>query len=324
MAPALLLLFKSLFKGVGHVFHVVDRPVAPDTLNNPKWGDHNYIQLPGLRMHYVSKGDSRNPLMIFLHGFPEFWFSWRFQLEHFSQRYWCVAPDNRGYGDTDKPVGITNYSVDYLCDDIKNLIKGLGKDKCILVGHDWGGAIGYQFCGKFPELVSQYIVCNLPHPTSFQKHLETTWDQKLKSWYILFFQCPWLPEIFLRSQDLSLFDGIFQEMKHCPDRENAIEAYKYAFRGKDTATATINYYRCALQYPKKQNVEVMKRIRVPVLSIFGTGDKYLSVAAAKDSRQFVDDFTDHYIDGCSHWVQMEESAKVNQIIDNYLKSRGSS
>lgn len=241
--PLSLLVVKGLKKW-GRVFSVKERSAPPATLTDPQWGRHGYITVSrGIKLHYVEKGDRSKPLMLFIHGFPEFWFSWRYQLRHFSRRdYWCVAVDNRGYNDSDKPAGVLSYTIENLVADVKDVIEGLGRSKCdVLVGHDWGGAIGYAFSGRHPDLVSHYVVCNLPHPSSIRQEQMNSWKQRLMSWYMLFFQCPLLPEIFFRSDDLAMFDGIMHEMKLASeDSTEIVEAYKYAFR--DPGTLFTRYF----------------------------------------------------------------------------------
>ena len=190
------------------------------------------------------------PLMVMVHGFPEFWFSWRYQLEYFSkvgrfqnmhvgsdvtdllQDYWCVALDNRGYGDSDKPNGLDNYMVDKLSTDIKNLVEALGRKDCILVGHDWGGVIGYGVCQLYPKIVKAYIAINGPHRLAlFKQYEERNLEQTLKSWYILFFKAPFLPEWFLRLADMPIFDGLIKDCKEDSPQE-LVEAYKYTFRDR--------------------------------------------------------------------------------------------
>lgn len=143
----------------------------------------------------------------------------------------CVAVDNRGYGDSDKPCGMEHYSIDQLADDIANLAKALGRKKIILVGHDWGGNICYQVCQKYPDLVQNYIACNFPHPKSLAKELKNNRQQKMMSWYKFLFQCPVLPERLLRFGDIDTLDKCFDEFRE--DRKlsaEEIECYKYTFR----------------------------------------------------------------------------------------------
>lgn len=310
--------FQAIFTGWSNVFGTKKRN-PPSCLNDPKYGRHQKMTLEkGIDIHYVESGyKNKNvkPLLLFLHGFPDFWFCWRNQLEYFAERYYCVAIDNRGYGDSDKPVGINNYSVINLTDDVRQVIKALGYEKCILVGHDWGGVIGYAFTDYYPEMVSAYISCNMPHPSGFQWALKNSFDQKKKSWYTIFFQCPIIPEIILKSNDFSIFDGILAEGN---EKDPEIkEAYKYTF-GKNDISGPVNYYRASFQGPKKPLKGIDK---VPVLSIYGTEDKYLGLDAFLQSEKYVQDFTFKKLPGISHWVQTEAASQVNSLMEEYLNQR---
>ena len=137
-----------------------------------------------MKLHCVEAGDRSKPLMLFVHGFPEFWFSWKKQLKHFSKDYWVVAFDLRGYGDSEKPKGASNYKIDYLVSDVVGLVKALGKERCILVGHDWGGVICWNVAAlsSSSSVVEKLVIMNAPHPGAFQDKLRSSWKQFLKSW----------------------------------------------------------------------------------------------------------------------------------------------
>merc|ERR1719264_215128 len=313
-------LVAAIFKGWKYVFGKKERTKAPDILRDPRWGLHRHVQLPGLMMHYVENGDHSKPLMIFVHGFPEFWFSWRHQIEYFAKDYWCVAVDNRGYGETDKPSGIQNYSIDILADDIANLSKKLGREKFILVGHDWGGAIGYHVCNRHRDMVDKYIVCNFPHPLSFKKQLEGNWRQLMNSWYIFMFQCPYIPERFCQFGDIKMFNGSFNDMRRDrrPSKEE-IECYKYTFNDQGAFHGPINYYRHSFQYGNDNDPPA--NTQVPVLQLWGVGDKYLHIDAARGSKNYIDDFEEEYFEGVSHWTMHEIPSQVNEAMEKYLNAR---
>jgi len=320
IGPLFLLLFRLLKDGWRTTF-VSSQRRRPAALEDSKHGQHGYVKgSGGVQLHYVEKGDRTKPLMLFLHGFPEFWYSWRFQLAHFSSDYWCVAIDMRGYNDSSKPSGIRQYSLNALVADVKAVIEGLGRDQCnVLVAHDWGGAVGYAFCARWPQMVGRYVALNIPHPSSIRYEQKMSWKQRLMSWYMVFFQCPVLPEIFFRSSDLALLDGVVTQMKN-DDPKEIKEAYKYAFRDPASVTSAINYYRCAMQYPADSAGYYKDKdpIKVPVLSIFGTADKYLSVASAKGTQRYVETLRQEFLEGVGHWVQMESPDQVNKIMSDYL------
>ena len=132
---------------------------------------HDFITTNGIRLHYVTQGSG--PLMLFLHGFPEFWYSWRHQIPEFAKDYKVVAIDLRGYNDSDKPADSTAYSMPEFINDVQGVITGLGYERCVLVGHDWGGAIAWSFAYAHPEMVERLIVLNIPHPAKFAEGLRT-------------------------------------------------------------------------------------------------------------------------------------------------------
>ena len=233
--PLTLLLIKIIKKGYTQVFSQKERNEPPAILKDRRWNENEgFIRVsPKVKIHYVEKGDKRKPLMLFIHGYPAFWFSWKSQMEHFSKDYHCVAIDMRGYNDSDKPESITEYGVKYLCNDVKAVIEGMGKKQCILVGHDWGGVVGYGFCSTYPEMVTCFIVCNVSHPQSTMHEQENNWRQTLMSWYMFFFQCPIIPEFFFCHDDLN--NEYLNDIANGPKDSNpdeVLEAYKYAFRNK--------------------------------------------------------------------------------------------
>lgn len=171
--------------------------------------NHQFISTDGVKLHYVSQGEGK--LMLMLHGFPEFWYSWRHQITEFASDYRTVAPDLRGYNDSDKPQGVAAYSISKLIEDVRGVIRGLGYEECILIGHDWGGAIAWNFAYAYPELVEKLIVLNVPHPAKFAAGIQTP-QQLLKSWYIFAFQLPWLPELVLQANDYQAIATMLQQM----------------------------------------------------------------------------------------------------------------
>jgi len=313
----------------------------PPCLNDPKWGNHEYVNLNGpggLKMHYVEKGDKEKPLMLFLHGFPEFWYSWRHQIKHHSKHCWCVAPDMRGYGDTDKPEGVSQYSLDHLTEDIKHLIHALNRSKCILVGHDWGGAVGYAFCHRYPDMVDAFIAINTVHLLSLGRDIINRWEQRLSSWYVYYFQLPYIPELMFVRRRVQFFKRLFEKggLLNDPSLTTAedIEAYVYAFRRKHTWTCALNYYRAGPRYPFYSSdhplkmifypdiYKDLKKITVPVYSIFGTADKFISVSAAQGCKDFCENFQETFMDNVRHFSQMEVPDQVNSLMDKYLAECG--
>jgi len=304
------------------IFHVRKRSQPPKCLVDPKYGSHKFLTVNGVRLHYVESGDPSKPLLLFLHGWPQFWFAWRNQILYFQKNYRVIALDMRGFNDSEKPAGIENYFCKTIADDIKYFVEGLGVKKFTLVGHDWGGAISWVFAALYPEMLNNLIICNLPHLMAFLDQRKNGWEQALKSWYIVMFQCPILPELNMMTEDMASFNRLFKDNPNNDDEVK--EAYRFAFRDFKTWNRTINYYRCTT---KEINNEFMKNnkdkfhIKVRTLQIFGTADTALSVAAAKDSAAWVEDHRLELLEGVSHWVQEQDPEKVNSIMESFLEEK---
>lgn len=276
---------------------------------------HGKIATNGIQLHYVTQGSGK--LMLMLHGFPEFWYSWRHQIPEFAPDYCVVAPDLRGYNDSDKPEGVEAYRLSELLQDVEGVIRGLGYDRCILVGHDWGGALAWNFAYEYPELVERLVVMNIPHPAKFAEGLRSP-EQLLRSWYIFAFQVPGLPELLMQWNDYQAIADAFTEMaidKTAFTRED-IEAYKNAAAKRGALTAMVNYYRAlgqSLFQPRSWGV-----LSVPTLAIWGESDRVLGKELTYGTEAYVSDFKIRYIPNCSHWVQQEQPQLVNQYLREFL------
>ncbi|MGB7444393.1 MAG: alpha/beta hydrolase [Coleofasciculaceae cyanobacterium] len=283
------------------------------TILEETW-QHNYIVSNGVRLHYVTQGEG--PLMLMLHGFPEFWYSWRHQIPEFAKDYKVVALDLRGYNDSDKPAEPSAYVMSEFIKDIQGVIQGLGYDRCVLVGHDWGGAIAWNFAYAHPNMLEQLIVLNIPHPAKLAQGLLTL-EQLKRSWYIFFFQLPILPEMWLQAFDYEIVGKMFTDMainKSAFTSED-IKAYKDAAAKPGALTAMVNYYRNILGgwLQKEWNL-----LNVPTLIIWGEEDTALGKELTYGTYKFVSNCQIQYIPNCSHWVQQEQPELVNQYMREFL------
>ncbi|MHA1210421.1 MAG: alpha/beta fold hydrolase [Candidatus Freyarchaeota archaeon] len=156
--------------------------------------EHRFVETNGVRLHCVVQGQGK--LMILLHGFPEFWYSWRHQIPVMAKYFRVVAPDMRGYNESDKPEGVENYRLDILVEDVMGLIKAFGEEKAIIVGHDWGAIVAWAFAMAHPEATERLIIMNVPHPAVWQEKAKYIPEQLQKSWYIFFFQLERVPESY--------------------------------------------------------------------------------------------------------------------------------
>ncbi|XP_063039142.1 epoxide hydrolase 3-like isoform X2 [Melospiza melodia melodia] len=187
-----------------------DRDRAPAALRDPTCGEHRTLRLrsSGLRLHYVTRGPPDAPLMLLLHGFPQNWFCWRHLLREFGGRFRVVAPDLRGYGDSEKPPGRDSYRLELLLGDVRDLIEALGTPaaapRCVLVGHDWGGLLAWEVASRHPRLVEKLVVMDAPHRAVMAAFTARHPSQLLRSCYMFLFQLPWLPELLLSLADFEL------------------------------------------------------------------------------------------------------------------------
>src|SRR5919202_5732283 len=235
---------------------------------------HRYAELGDVRLHYVEAGTG--PLVILLHGFPEFWYSWRHQITALATAgYHAVAPDMRGYNLSDKPSAVHDYRIDLLARDVARLIRACGAERATVVGHDWGAGVAWQFAMSYPTMLDRLVIMNVPHPIQFLRGMRT-WRQLRKSWYIFFFQIPRLPEAILSAGDFSMVRRIFRSDPARTDAfmEEDIDWYIGALRVPGALTGAINYYRALFRRNPVKTRGSLKRIDAPVLVIWGERDRF--------------------------------------------------
>jgi pimeloyl-ACP methyl ester carboxylesterase len=287
------------------------------------WRFERVVLASGLGMQVAVAGDG--PLILMLHGFPESWYSWRHQLRALSRTFLCVAPNLRGYGGTDAPRGVRNYTIEVLAGDVRDLIAHFGRDRAVIVGHDWGGAIAWAASLMHHEVVERLVVLNCPHPRQMQRHLRSNFRQLARSWYIFFFQIPWLPELVLRSGD---FAPLMRTMREGAVSKTAItdadlEHYRAALRHPYALTAALNYYRALLRREFLGGTPVdhwlNRKVRAPTLIIWGEQD----IALTKELTYGMEDLFAHgfeikYVPDSGHWVQQEKPEQVNRWLMDFL------
>ncbi len=278
---------------------------------------HGYLDTNGIQLHYVAKGEGS--LMLFLHGFPEFWYSWRHQIGAFGSDYKAVALDLRGYNDSDKPKEKSAYTLAELLKDIEGTIRALGYERCILVGHDWGGAIAWSFAYAYPDMLERLIVLNIPHPAKFAQGLRTP-QQLLRSWYIGLFQLPVLPELLLSAGNYAAIRSAFRDQAVNPNAftEEDLDQLVTAAAKPGALTSMLNYYRNLSSSGGLLNRQY-DVLAVPTLMIWGENDTALRKELTYGTHQYVRDLTIRYIPNCSHWVQQEQPNTVNRMISSWLE-----
>jgi pimeloyl-ACP methyl ester carboxylesterase len=256
---------------------------------------------------------------LLLHGFPENRASWRTQLPALAALGWrAVAPDLRGYGDSWRPRGKEAYRIERLVEDVAAMFEALGARRRILIGHDWGGAIAWAAALQGVPL-DGLVILNAPHPARFRQALRT-WDQRRRSWYMAFFQLPWLPEAMLtRGDGRPLIAGLARQSRHWPP--DLLETMRRNVTAPGAATAMLNYYRANLPRVAR-SAPPASRITVPTLLIWGEDDVYLSPVLASGNEAFVRNLSVRRLPGVSHWVQQDASEAVNRAIAEWARQRG--
>jgi len=271
-----------------------------------------------VRLHVEESGHGEP--VVLLHGFPDFSHCWRHQLPALAAAgFRAVAPDLRGYNLSDRPRGVKHYRTNLLVEDIAALIRQLAKGKAHVVGHDWGGVLAWRLAAMHPELVDKLVVLNAPHPAAYCRTLKHNPVQWLRSWYVLFFQLPWLPERLLRSRD---FASLERTWKKDPVTAGAysdedIAKNKEALRQPGALTAAINYYRAAMWWPGDLYGEPQS-VPAPTLLIWGEQDRYLGWDLTMGLEAWVPDLRVERIAKASHWVQNDVPDAVNRLLLSFL------
>ena len=281
---------------------------------------HRQAVVNGVRLHYVEAGDG--PLIVLLHGFPEFWYSWRHQIGALAAAgFRVIAPDMRGYNLSAKPRGVHAYRLEALTADVAGLIRHAGAGRATVVGHDWGGLVAWQVPIHHPDVVESLIILNAPHPGPARREMRTL-AQLRKSWYIFFFQLPDLPEWSIRRRE---FAGIAKVFRTEPLRPGAFTAedvrlYQEALARPGALTAALNYYRALFRRSWREWSKPIPPITVPTLVIWGERDPYLGLPLLEGLQEWVPDLRVERVPDASHWIQVDAPEKVNRLMIEFLRN----
>lgn len=275
---------------------------------------HTQIQVNGVRLHIAQSGPAQGKQVILLHGFPEYWGGWRHQIPALVEAGYRVwAPDQRGYNLSDKPQGIDAYTLDQLAADVNGLIEASGHEKVLLVGHDWGAAVAWWTAINYPHKLEKLVILNVPHPVVMMKTLRGNLRQTLKSWYMFFFQLPWLPETLLGANQANGAAQMLQgSAKSTTFSEEEITEYRQAWLQPGAFTGMINWYRALMR--RQPQVPSSYRITVPTLMIWGVHDVALSREMAQPSIDLCDNGKLVFMENATHWVQHDEPEAVNRLL----------
>ena len=275
-----------------------------------------YAEVGDVNLHYVEAG--AGPLIVLLHGFPEFWYGWRLQIAPVAAAgFRVVAPDLRGYNLSSKPDGVDPYSAANLADDVRGLIQERGAESALVAGHDWGGTAAWTLAMNHPEVVDRLAILNAAHPRRLSEGLKHP-SQLRKSWYFFFFATPGLPEEVVQLRDWHFFRH-FLEDANPPYTDEEFERYEEAWSQPEAAAGMINYYRASVRQSQKEAAAKLRPISAPTLVIWGERDSYLGSDLAEPDREDVSNLDRvERLPDASHWVHHDQADRVNQLLIDFF------
>ena len=280
--------------------------IADEGTEEKELGTHGYAQSGDVKIHYVTKGDG--PLVVLIHGFPDYWYTWRKQMPALAEKFQVVAIDQRGYNQSDQPTGVENYKLDKLVGDVANVMKHFKREQAIIVGHDWGGMVAWQFAMTHPKMTERLVILNLPHPNGLMRELANNPEQQKNSEYARFFQTP-LAASLLKAETLVAW------VKEPEAREKYVAAMQ-----RSSMDGMLNYYKA--NYPREPYtapVDLGPKVQCSVLMFHGLKDKALLPGALNDTWQWLDkDLTLVTIPEADHFVQQDASETVTRTMMRWL------
>jgi len=283
--------------------------------------EHCYADVNGVRLHYMKAG--AGPLILFLHGFPEFWYEWRRQLPEFATDHFVVAPDMRGYNLSSKPAEVEQYAMPHLVEDVRSLAEHLGYGKFVLVGHDWGGAVAWAFAIQHPGSLEKLVIVNAPHPGVFSKLLRENPAQQQASQYMVEFRNPGIDAWFAADN----FAALRLAMLGTGLREGVFTAeewkdYRSAWSQPGAVTGALNYYRAMPSGRETGNYAVdpaQLKVAVPTLVLWGERDPALTIYNVEGLSEYVPNLTVKRFPTGSHWVIHEQPEAINNAIREFVR-----
>jgi pimeloyl-ACP methyl ester carboxylesterase len=272
----------------------------------------------GVSLHVADTGPPEGPLVVLLHGFPEFWYGWRHQIEPLADAgFRVLVPDQRGYNLSARPREVGAYDLDLLAADILGLAEGVGRRRFSVVGHDWGASVGWWIATRHADRVDRLIAVNAPHPAVWVQAMRTDPEQRGRSRYVSLFRIPVLPEFLMRRRNFRQLAEALCESKR-PDAwsDDDLATYRAAWSLPGALRGMVNWYRALL---RKRLPDQPQRITVPTRIIWGRNDKYAVRDLAERSLHLCDTASVEYLDA-SHWVQHDEPVRVAELICKFLRA----
>lgn len=285
-----------------------------EKIANSKVGTYN---VNGIKLNVVQCGQEEKQAIMFLHGFPEFWYGWKKQINFFCQEsFHVVVPDQRGYNLSEKPESIKAYTLEKLAKDIAELIQSLGLKEVYLVGHDLGAGVAWELADRYSELIKKVVIISMPHPEVMSFTLKNSFVQFLKTIYIFLVQLPWLPEMIMKLTNFALLRwGMCLSARKDTFSKRDMEEYMMSWKRDGALTSMFNWYRAARYYKPYRKT----KIKVPTLIIWGEKEKFLSKKMAIQSLKMCEKGQINVIKGGTHWLHHEKSEEVNKVILEFFK-----
>jgi pimeloyl-ACP methyl ester carboxylesterase len=279
---------------------------------------HERVRGDGVELHVARVGEG--PPVVLLHGFPEDWRSWKHQLPALAGAgFTAVAPDLRGYNESDRPPERSAYHLRHLVADAAAIVRATGHDKAHIVGHDWGGILAWTLAGAHPELVDTLVILNAPHLAIYMEKATRPSLQMLRAWYLLFFRVPRLPEWALSRRDFAAVRDLFRHRPKQPAfSEEDVDGYVRALARPGALTAALNWYRANLGAADAIRLAAGARFDGPVLVIWGEHDPALGVELLEGLERVAPRARVHRIARASHWVQNEAPEEVNRVMIEFM------
>jgi pimeloyl-ACP methyl ester carboxylesterase len=272
-----------------------------------------------VKLHAFASGPKDGPVVVLLHGFPEFWYSWNRQIAPLAAAgFRVIVPDQRGYNLSSKPSGVASYALTELVSDVIAIADQLDQQKIFLAGHDWGAAVAWSAALLHPQRIAKLAVVNVPHPSVMRKFLTTRLRQFRRSWYMFFFQLPWLPETLLSAFDYRVAArSLLRSSRPGTFLPEDLAQYRAAWSQPGAFTAMINWYRALFRFRTKF---VNRTVHVPTRILWGKRDAFLLSEMAQESLRYCDNAELFTFADATHWLQHEEPARVSELLIEFLRS----
>jgi len=284
------------------------------TVSVPPQRQELWFERDGIRLHAVAAGPSDGRLVILLHGFPEFWYSWKAQIGPLAEAgFRVVVPDQRGYNISSKPPKVADYAIGNLVPDVLFIAGRLGREKFYLAGHDWGAAVAWATALFAPDRVKKLAILNVPHPAVFLRSVRTNPRQMRRSWYMAFFQLPRIPESWFSANNFAMgVKSLTASSRPGTFSAEDIDQYRRAWSNPGTVTAMISWYRAFFR--ARPALPTDPKVHVPTRILWGREDMFLLPEMAEQSLAYCDSAELTYFDDATHWLQHEEPEAVTAAL----------